>query len=727
MNFSLSGWHDKCNGGLESYLDRGEQQIVSTTPPLISEGSKAKEAKETKKVKEAKRLKEVKKAKKLSSPATSDDRPIPAIHRSPIPSPYYPVSSTDVYPGRSSSPPPYCHASPAYAYPRRSLTPSPYYYATSTSDNHRRSRTPLPYYYAPSTSKYPRPGTYHSTDLTEDSRPPRLPYYTEYGSQRSIRRSTGKVSYASRFLSREDKPIKADEVDMIEYYNHSFYNDSALKSYHGNKQGPGRMDYTIYHSDRNYETSSCDDPQRSSPYETMDMQIASSRYLIARRTPWNPAERAHAVLRSPQPRPATEADRKSARIPVAYSLKYWDPTESPIILLGSVFDANSLGKWIYEWTSYHCYPRSPSVEAAGTLWLLLIKVARKIKLAENRFNWIYTTEKRDMIEDFLDSGYNIWDRLKKLLKVCEDNMWKAYKRDNSKGRSSNDGQPQSSENHTSSEKGEACEESSKVKSSTDVQAGDQQVADSESGHGKAKPIPLMVEPEEGDRSTQFNAADNDLEDKKRGKQKSSDIKGTERIQLGLSSGIAFVEALFGRDKALERTEKLMMNMDLWISRFDANCEEILLPKSVTQPVRRGRRSSTEFRSYNRSRSTTPKARTVDVHSGPSWNRTRTRSTTPRGRSIRADSRAATRCSNALEVAEGLSTMNIERNASTFDSEKQQSDVAKLIKERESSAPATKKKKKKKKLKEPITKNSSSQPEIIEAIKDSEDSRELPLH
>jgi hypothetical protein len=50
----------------------------------------------------------------------------------------------------------------------------------------------------------------------------------------------------------------------------------------------------------------------------------------------------------PNPLPkATEADARKYGIPPGYSLKNWDPTEEPIMLLGSVFDANSLGKWIY--------------------------------------------------------------------------------------------------------------------------------------------------------------------------------------------------------------------------------------------------------------------------------------------------------------------------------------------------------------------------------------------
>ena len=52
-------------------------------------------------------------------------------------------------------------------------------------------------------------------------------------------------------------------------------------------------------------------------------------------------------------------------IRAGYSLRNWDPAEKPLLLVGSVFDANLLGKWIYDWTpstlkelagdlSYHC-------------------------------------------------------------------------------------------------------------------------------------------------------------------------------------------------------------------------------------------------------------------------------------------------------------------------------------------------------------------------------------
>ncbi|RYN56962.1 hypothetical protein AA0117_g13228 [Alternaria alternata] len=74
---------------------------------------------------------------------------------------------------------------------------------------------------------------------------------------------------------------------------------------------------------------------------------------------------------------ATEEDVRRASIPTGYSYKRWDPAEEPIFLLGSVFDVNSLGKWIYDWTVFHCGLATPLAEMAGELWLLLIQLTGK--------------------------------------------------------------------------------------------------------------------------------------------------------------------------------------------------------------------------------------------------------------------------------------------------------------------------------------------------------------
>ncbi|EGE87030.2 uncharacterized protein BDCG_04611 [Blastomyces dermatitidis ER-3] len=206
------------------------------------------------------------------------------------------------------------------------------------------------------------------------------------------------------------------------------------------------------------------------------------------------ARRASTSARTPQkPKPstaagaskhakATEADAIRMGIPEGYSIKNWDPNEEPILLLGSVFDANSLGKWIYDWTVFHHGASAPMADVAGDLWLLLIKLAGKVKRAQECGPRIRNTEAREMVEDFLESGERLWHRFEKLLKACEHFMWKAAKRESGKGG------------------------------------------------------PVM---------------------------------------MGRNAGCEFVDSIFGRDRELENTEKLMNSIRLWDMRFDANCDEIL--------------------------------------------------------------------------------------------------------------------------------------------------------
>jgi hypothetical protein len=178
---------------------------------------------------------------------------------------------------------------------------------------------------------------------------------------------------------------------------------------------------------------------------------------------------------------ATDADAARAGIPPGYSIKNWDPTEAPIILLGSVFDANSLGKWVYDWTVFHHGAATPMADVAGELWLLLIKLAGKVKRADECLPRIQSVEAQEVVEDFLESGERLWARFKKLLKACEHYMWKAAKREGGKG----------------------------------------------------------------------------------------------TVSMGRNAGCEFVESIFGRDRELENTEKLMNSIRLWNMRFDANCEDIL--------------------------------------------------------------------------------------------------------------------------------------------------------
>ncbi|KAI4200493.1 MAG: hypothetical protein LQ350_003863 [Teloschistes chrysophthalmus] len=149
----------------------------------------------------------------------------------------------------------------------------------------------------------------------------------------------------------------------------------------------------------------------------------SSSSTKPRPTPTKPAKPA------PPIREATAADAARVGIPAGFSIKNWDPTEEPVTLLGSVFDANSLGKWIYDWTVFHHGSSSPMSEVAGDLWLLLIKLAGKIKRANECFPRIRSLDNQDLVDDFLVSGERLWAKFKKLLKNCEEFMWKAARRD----------------------------------------------------------------------------------------------------------------------------------------------------------------------------------------------------------------------------------------------------------------------------------------------------------
>jgi hypothetical protein len=148
--------------------------------------------------------------------------------------------------------------------------------------------------------------------------------------------------------------------------------------------------------------------------------------------------------------------------------------------MGSVFDANSLGKWIYDWTVYRHGASTPMVDMAGDLWLHLIKLAGKVKRAETALRSIRGTDNQEMVDDFIEGGVRLWQSFENLVGACERYMWRAL----------------------------------------------------------------------------------------RGK----DIKTS---LMGKNAGMEFVDTMFGRDRELEHTERLMSSIRLWDMRFDANCEEIL--------------------------------------------------------------------------------------------------------------------------------------------------------
>ncbi|KAF5535703.1 vegetative cell wall gp1 [Fusarium phyllophilum] len=270
-------------------------------------------------------------------------------------------------------------------------------------------------------------------------------------------------------------------------------------------------------------------------YDDMYPGGFTSRYPRRRyktyRVPYGPStsrdagskEKKAAKVKRPEVQKATEADARRHEIPPGYSLKHWDPSEEPILLLGSVFDANSFGKWLYDWTVYAHGPATPISEMAGEFWLLLIQISDKLKRAEEAVERVKPVESKDLVEDFIEGGERLWVKLVLLLKKCEAPMLKAYK-----------------------------VKERKRKDTVHDQGGDD------------KKLSREDKTESGslnNKSKETPSEGSNVKERKRSVEK--------------NAGVAFIETIFGQDKELKRTERLIQSIRLYNLRFDANCEEIL--------------------------------------------------------------------------------------------------------------------------------------------------------
>jgi len=272
--------------------------------------------------------------------------------------------------------------------------------------------------YSPDSTPARNAGYYYDFDSDQDTSSPQDPCYYHPSADPSLARSSTTSGYRlpPRHQSRHTpgdayRYSPANTVQRKQRRN-AF---SSRRSYYSEKEEEFEyVDHLI--DDVTYRVPTRQRRQSSSTPRRSD-------------TPPRPST---ATAKKPPPTPkATEADARKHRIPPGYSLRNWDPSEEPIMLLGSVFDANSLGKWIYDWTVYHHGPATAMADMAGELWLLLIQLAGKIKLAEECMPRIRTPENREIIDDFIETGERMTDKFKKLLKSCEMPMLKAGKKDGS--------------------------------------------------------------------------------------------------------------------------------------------------------------------------------------------------------------------------------------------------------------------------------------------------------
>lgn len=95
------------------------------------------------------------------------------------------------------------------------------------------------------------------------------------------------------------------------------------------------------------------------------------------------------------------------------------------MLLGSVFDANTIGRWIYDWTAVAHNPHEAIPQMAAELWLLLIQTAGKMKMAREVMPKIRKEIDREMVGDFIDGGERMMEeRLVEIIKKSEAYMLK---------------------------------------------------------------------------------------------------------------------------------------------------------------------------------------------------------------------------------------------------------------------------------------------------------------
>ncbi|KAB8416439.1 hypothetical protein FH972_024958 [Carpinus fangiana] len=318
------------------------------------------------------------------------------------------------------------------------VSPSAYYPKHSTpSKGHTRraSYEPQAYVYAtPQKASYWTPpayasGAYYSAAYASPKRA------SEYVSGYEKLRAR---DAARRYADPRSTPSKPQQFTSHRTHAHYVvHEDEGYSSPGGSPPPPYPHDDSYYHRGhwntdeyaRQQAAGHRASAERPPPkYRSSSRARASSQPMPPQQA--TPTKSRPSTANKPKSPPeATAADAVRVGIPAGYSLKNWDPTEEPILLLGSVFDANTLGRWIYDWTVFHHGPATPMSDLAGDLWLLLIQLAGKIKRAEEALPRIRHPDDRDLVEDFLESGERLWSRFGKILKICEDYMWRSAKKE----------------------------------------------------------------------------------------------------------------------------------------------------------------------------------------------------------------------------------------------------------------------------------------------------------
>lgn len=142
------------------------------------------------------------------------------------------------------------------------------------------------------------------------------------------------------------------------------------------------------------------------------------------------------LAEKPTRRQATDEDANNLKTPEGYCLTHWDPTEEPFVVVGPVFDADSLGKWIYQWTVDMYDARSPMAEVSAEFWLLIIQLNGYIKIIKELWRTIPTRKDKANAESLIDSEVKKMNEVQSMLNACKQPMMRAQEYDGGLGKNS---------------------------------------------------------------------------------------------------------------------------------------------------------------------------------------------------------------------------------------------------------------------------------------------------
>lgn len=125
---------------------------------------------------------------------------------------------------------------------------------------------------------------------------------------------------------------------------------------------------------------------------------------------------------TPRHREPSIADANKYNILPGRCLQHWDPDEEPIMLLTSVFDSNSLGKWVLRQTARIYGEHDEMADLAAEFWFEHIKLGGKIKQAKERLTKITDSSVRDRVKEFILFGDRLVNELGQRLKNCEQRV-----------------------------------------------------------------------------------------------------------------------------------------------------------------------------------------------------------------------------------------------------------------------------------------------------------------